>query len=103
MLEFWLFLAFLLTLYDRREAIAAKLDDKNVLINVTVSTNCTCTCTYPVVNDRWGATNVATLSLNFILFSASLLRRRKTSNYFQANTSQAPLWENKEHLSSSKV
>ena len=30
------------------------------------------TCTYPVVNDRWGATDVATLSLHFILFSASL-------------------------------
>ena len=28
--------------------------------------------TYPVVNDRWGATDVATLSLHFILFSASL-------------------------------
>ena len=29
--------------------------------------------TYPVVNDRWGATGVATLfSLHFILFSASL-------------------------------
>ena len=28
---------------------------------------------YPVVNDRWGATGVATLfSLHFILFSASL-------------------------------
>ena len=27
---------------------------------------------YPVVNDRWGATDVATLSLHFILFSASL-------------------------------
>ena len=34
--------------------------------------SCTCTCTYPVVNDLWGATDVATLSLNFILFSASL-------------------------------
>ena len=33
---------------------------------------CSCTCTYPVVNDRWGATDVATLSLHFILFSASL-------------------------------
>ena len=33
---------------------------------------CTCTCTYPVVNERWGATDVATLSLHFILFSASL-------------------------------
>ena len=31
-----------------------------------------CTCTYPVVNDLWGATDVATLSLHFILFSASL-------------------------------
>ena len=30
------------------------------------------TCTYAVVNDRWGATDVATLSLHFILFSASL-------------------------------
>ena len=33
---------------------------------------CTCTCTYPVVNERWGATDVATVSLHFILFSASL-------------------------------
>ena len=32
----------------------------------------TCTCAYPVANDRWGATDVATLSLHFILFSASL-------------------------------
>ena len=31
-----------------------------------------CTCTYPLVNDRWGATDVAALSLHFILFSASL-------------------------------
>ena len=31
-----------------------------------------CTCIYPVVNDRWGAMDVATLSLHFILFSASL-------------------------------
>ena len=31
-----------------------------------------CTCTYPVVNDRWGATDVASLPLHFILFSASL-------------------------------
>ena len=31
-----------------------------------------CTCTYPVVNDRLGATDIATLSLHFILFSASL-------------------------------
>ena len=31
-----------------------------------------CTCTYPVVNDLWGATDVATLSLHFILFSAFL-------------------------------
>jgi len=34
---------------------------------------CTCTCIYPVANDRWGATDVATLSLHFILFSASFL------------------------------
>ena len=33
---------------------------------------CTCTCTYPVVNDRWGTTDFVTLSLHFILFSASL-------------------------------
>ena len=32
----------------------------------------TCTCTYPVVSDRWGATDVATLSPQFILLSASL-------------------------------
>ena len=31
-----------------------------------------CTCTYPVVNDLWGVTDVATLFLHFILFSASL-------------------------------
>ena len=31
-----------------------------------------CTCTYPVVNDRWGATDVASLPFHFILFSASL-------------------------------
>ena len=31
-----------------------------------------CTCTYPVVNDHWGATDVASLPLHFILFSASL-------------------------------
>ena len=34
--------------------------------------DCTCTCTYPVVNDRWGATDVANISLHFVLFSASL-------------------------------
>ena len=38
------------------------------------------TCTYAVVNDRWGATDVATLSLHFILFPASLtIRHGKTS------------------------
>ena len=30
------------------------------------------TCTYAVVNDRWGATDVVTLSLHFILFPAFL-------------------------------
>ena len=34
--------------------------------------SCSCTSTYPIVNDRWGTTDIATLSLHLILFSASL-------------------------------
>ena len=30
-----------------------------------------CTCTYPVVNGRWGDTDIATISPHLILFSAS--------------------------------
>ena len=37
-----------------------------------VQYSCTCTCTYPLGNDRWGTTDVAALSLHFILSSTSL-------------------------------
>ena len=47
------------------------IEDETALLDL-YNSSCTCTYTYPVDNDHWGATDVATLSLHLILFSASL-------------------------------